>query len=122
MTAPIRIYHNPRCSKSRATLALLTAAGVVPEVIDYLADPPDAGTLAALAQALPGGARALLREADAAPGLGDAGEAAILRAIAADARLLNRPIVVTPHGARLGRPPEAVLDLLDPDQAARARG
>lgn len=121
MTDPVRIYHNPRCSKSRATLALLQAAGVTPEVIDYLATPPDAATLADLAVALPGGAAQLLRDADAPEGLAGQGEAAILTAIAADPRLLNRPIVITPQGTRLTRPPETVLDLLSPGQAARAR-
>jgi len=107
-----RILHNPRCSKSRAALAILEAAGPV-EVLRYLDTPPSAAELGRLY------ARAGMRPRD---GLrrGEAGaealdlndDAAILAAMAADPRLIERPLVETPHGVVLARPPERVHDLL----------
>ncbi|QUS40319.1 arsenate reductase (glutaredoxin) [Tardiphaga alba] len=112
----VTIYHNPRCGTSRTTLALLQERGVEPVVIEYLKTPPDRQQLKALAKAV-GGVRGLLREKEAVYGeLGLAdptqGDDALLDAIAAHPILLNRPVVVTPKGARVCRPAETVLEIL----------
>jgi len=111
------LYHNPRCSKSRQALALLRERGVEPEIVLYLDTPPDADTLRSLLKQLGLPARALLRTGEAdytALGLDDAtlDEQALIAAMAAHPRLIERPIFV--HGARaaIGRPPERVLEIL----------
>jgi len=103
------IWHNPRCSKSRAVLALLRDAGVEPAVRAYLTDPPSRGELEGMI------ARAGLspREALRADAPRFAGDAAALDAMAADPELIERPFVSTPRGAALCRPPERVLALLE---------
>ena len=117
MTA--RIYHNPRCSKSRETLTLLQSRGVALEVVDYLNTPPDAKTLAILVKQLGfADARALLRRGEPEFKELDLGNPAksqseILAAMVTFPRLIERPIVVTNSKAALGRPPEAVLKLFD---------
>lgn len=109
------IYHNPRCAKSRATLALLEARGVRPRIIEYLKTPPDQAELKRLLKLLGKPPRALLRakEAKAAgldkPGLSDA---ELIAGMAAHPVVIERPIVVNGDKAALGRPPEAVLDIL----------
>ncbi|MDP2226385.1 MAG: arsenate reductase (glutaredoxin) [Moraxellaceae bacterium] len=113
----ITIYHNPRCSKSREALALIEANGHAPVIIDYLKAPPDAATLKKLLTALGLEARALLRskEAEYAElGLDDShlDEAALIAAMVAHPRLIERPIVVSGRRAVIGRPPERVLELL----------
>lgn len=111
----LTIWHNPRCSKSRDTLALLIARGVTPEIRLYLEDAPGRDELAAALRLLGRPAADLLRwgEKDRPEGLSkDAPEAAILDALAANPRLIERPLVLSARAARLGRPPEAVLDLL----------
>ena len=113
------IYHNPACGTSRNTLALIRAAGIEPVVIEYLKTPPSRDTIRSLAAATGQPLRALLREKGtpfAELGLGDAAltDDQLLDAIEAHPILLNRPIVVTPHGTRLCRPSEAVLALLPP--------
>ena len=113
-----RLYHNPRCSKSRAALELLRARGIEPEVVLYLEKPPKAAELRELAELLELDARALLRRGEdeyAALGLSDAklAESALLAAIAEHPRLLERPIFVHAGRAVIGRPPERVLELLD---------
>ena len=113
----VKIFHNPRCSKSRETLALLEGRGIQPEVIRYLDEPPDTQTLRSLLEKLGLTARDLLRTGEAEyraldlgrPGLG---EDELLEAMAAHPRLIQRPIVVAGGKARLGRPPEAVLEIL----------
>jgi len=116
MAAPT-IYHNPACSKSRATLELLREAGHPPEVVEYLATPPDIATLRGLCRMLGVAPRALLREGErifaeryAAAELDDEGA---LSAMAAHPELIQRPIVVAGDRAALGRPPEAVLALFE---------
>ena len=112
-----RLYHNPRCSKSREALQLLQQRGVEPEVVRYLEQPLDAAQLAALHRKLGGGVRAMLRSGEAEyaelglddPSLGDE---QLLAAIAAHPRLLQRPILEVGGRAVIGRPPEAVLALL----------
>lgn len=109
------IWHNPGCSKSRETLALLQAAGHAPQVRLYLQDAPDAddirGALAALA--IP--ARDLLRWTEpAVASLGltpDLGEDVLIAAMAAQPALIERPLVLAGGKAALGRPPAAVLAL-----------
>jgi arsenate reductase len=101
------IWHNPRCSKSRAALALLSAAGAEVTVIDYLATPPTAAELARLYARAGLTPRQGLR-ADA-PALADD---AILSAMAADPRIIERPLVETDRGVVLARPPELVHHIL----------
>jgi arsenate reductase len=113
----VTIYHNPRCSKSRATLQLLSDRGIEPRVVEYLKTPPTAEDLAGLVRALGTDASSLLRTGEAEyaeAGLGEAGvdDAAILRAIAKHPKLLQRPIVLVGDQARIGRPPERVLEIL----------
>jgi arsenate reductase len=114
----VTIYHNPRCSKSRETLALLEARGVQPGVVAYLDTPPDAATLEHLLQLLGLEPRELMRrkEAEYAElGLDDPAltRAQLIAAMVAHPRLIERPIVVAGGKAALGRPPENVLKLLD---------
>ncbi|MCW2395127.1 MULTISPECIES: arsenate reductase (glutaredoxin) [unclassified Sphingobium] len=108
------IYHNPRCSKSREALAILQETpGVEVEIVEYLKTPPSRDTLAALYQRAGLTPREGLRKAeDSAKALKDADDAAILHAMAADPILIERPLVATEKGVRLGRPPEAVRDIL----------
>jgi len=111
----IRIYHNNRCSKSRATLALLEGREV--EVVNYLDTPPDAAELGRLLELLGLSARQLLRTGEDAYrqlGLADPsmGDEALVAAMAAHPILIERPIVVANGNAVIGRPPEAVLAIL----------
>jgi arsenate reductase (glutaredoxin) len=111
------LYHNPRCSKSRATLDLLRTRGIEPDVVDYLATPPDLDSLRELQAALGRPARDMLRSDNleySALGLDDptCADSRILEAIAAHPHLLQRPIVRAGARAVIGRPPEAVLDLI----------
>ena len=110
------LYHNPRCSKSRAALALLKDSGVAPRVINYLTDPPDAATLKRIVAMLNAPAREIIRqnedayrELNRADALGDD---ELLAAIAANPKLLQRPLAVHRGRAVIGRPPEKVLTLL----------
>lgn len=118
MANTLRIYHNPRCSKSRQTLALIEAAGQTPEIILYLENPPSTVQLRTLVQALGfDSARQLLRKNEdefktlqlASP---DLSEDALLNAMANHPKLIERPIVVKGKRAVLGRPPENVQQLL----------
>lgn len=111
------IYHNPRCSKSRQTLALLEAEGVEAEVVEYLKSPPDAATLKHVLGLLGLEPRNLMRRKEAAYkelGLDDEAldEAALIAAMVENPILIERPVVVAGGRAAIGRPPEAVLDLL----------
>ena len=113
----VRIYHNTRCSKSRGTLELLQARGIEPEIVNYLDTPPSHEELRCLLGLLGLAPRQLLRtgEAEYAElGLADPAldEEAILAAMAAHPRLIERPIVVADGKAAIGRPPEAVLAIL----------
>ncbi|HEX8302753.1 arsenate reductase (glutaredoxin) [Sphingomonas sp.] len=107
------IWHNPRCSKSRETLALLHDAGAEVEIVEYLRTPPSAEELERLFARGGLTPAQLLRQAEAgAKGLTDANDATILAAMAADPILIERPLVETEKGVRLGRPPEAVREIL----------
>jgi arsenate reductase (glutaredoxin) len=113
----VRIYHNAHCSKSRATLALLEQHVGACEVIDYLATPPTADELGVLLNQLGMTARELLRTGETeyqSLGLEDSalGDAALIAAMVAHPKLIERPIVVANGKAAIGRPPEAVLAIL----------
>lgn len=117
MSKRVTIYHNPRCSKSRQTLALLEERGIEPEVIRYLETPPDPATLQELLDSLGLEPRALMRTKEPLyKELGlDAAERSdeeLIQAMHDNPVLIERPIVVTARGAALGRPPENVLTVL----------
>lgn len=114
----ITLYHNARCSKSRDTLALLEARGITPTVVAYLDTPPDAPTLSRLlAQLGMHDARQLMRKGEAEykeldlanPALS---QEALIAAMVAHPKLIERPIVVHGERAAIGRPPENVLAIL----------
>lgn len=112
------LYHNPRCSKSRAALALLEATGLEIEVVRYLESPPDAAQLKSVLDLLGLTPRELLRtgEAEYAElGLGEAAvsDDALIAAMSAHPKLIERPIFVHGDAAVIGRPPERVLELID---------
>lgn len=102
------IWHNPRCSKSRETLALI--AGYAPEIRLYLQDPPSLAELRAVAELL-GSAHALLRAREDGAPSATASDDEVLTALAANPKLIERPLVLHQGRAALGRPPEAVLKL-----------
>ncbi|MCD2322621.1 arsenate reductase (glutaredoxin) [Sphingomonas sp. IC-56] len=107
------IYHNPRCSKSREALGILQDAGAEVEVIEYLKTPPSRAKLAELYARAGMTPRAGLRVAeDAARPLKNAGADTILDAMTVDPMLIERPLVETEKGVRLGRPPEKVREIL----------
>ena len=110
------IYHNPRCSKSRATLALLEENGINPEIVLYLENPLRAGDINSLLAKLGISASQLVRsgEADYKEAGLDKGSAEdkLVAAMAARPKLIERPIVAKGDRAVLGRPPENVLGLI----------
>ena len=113
-----RLYHNPRCSKSRGALELLRERGIEPEIRAYLDTSPGEDELRQLVAMLEVSPRALLRTGEAEYrelGLDDASitDDRIIAAMAAHPRLIERPIFVNGGRAVIGRPPERVLDLLD---------
>ena len=114
---PVKIYHNPRCSKSRATLELLRSRGIEPEIILYLDSPPTASELDSILKQLGRGPRELMRSGEAEyaeQGLDDAslGRADLIAAMVATPKLIERPIVLANGKAAVGRPPESVLEIL----------
>ncbi|CAH1045221.1 arsenate reductase (glutaredoxin) [Halomonas sp. TD01] len=114
----VTIYHNPNCGTSRNTLAMIKASGEDPEVIHYLATPPSRESLVALLAMMKISPRELLRQKGTPydelklddPSLDDD---QLIDAMIAHPILINRPIVITPKGARLCRPSERVLELLE---------
>lgn len=110
------IYHNPRCSKSRQALALLQENNVEATVHEYLKSPLDEAELKALIEELGINAHDLLRTKEAEykeAGLSkDSSDTDILKAICATPKLMERPVVVTDKGARIGRPTENILEIL----------
>jgi arsenate reductase len=111
------IYHNPRCSKSRQTLALLEERGIGPRVVDYLKTPPSAAELKAILKKLGLRPRDLMRKGEplyAELGLKDRDldDDALIALMVANPILIERPIVVSGGKAALGRPPESVLEIL----------
>lgn len=120
MAEDLKIYHNPRCSKSRATLTLLRDAGLEPEIILYLDAPPSAERLKELLRVMGFSPRALMRTKERAYkelNLADEGlsDSALIKQMAANPILIDRPIVVRGTDARLCRPPERVFELIGKD-------
>ena len=118
MSKAVKIYHNPRCSKSRETLNLLQSHGVEPEVVLYLETPADAATLRQLLKMLGmESARELMRRKEdlyASLNLADSSlsEDELIQAMVEHPKLMERPIVVANGQARIGRPPEHVLEII----------
>jgi len=118
MSDPVTIYHNPRCSKSRDTLSLLQSNGIEPQVVLYLDTPPDAATLNALLKMLGmTDARQLMRQKDdlyRSLSLNDMhlSQQALIQAMVDNPALIERPVVVKNGQARIGRPPEQVLEIV----------
>ena len=113
----ISIYHNSRCSKSRQTLALLEEQGVQPKIIEYIKTPPTADALTDVLAQLGLNARELLRKGEAIYkelNLADKSltEQQLIEAMCEHPKLIERPIVIHKGKAKIGRPPEAVLELL----------
>lgn len=118
-TMALTIYHNPRCSKSREALVLVQQfaeeEGILLEISEYLKTPPTHAQLQALQQLLGGDLRAMVRSSEeefAALGLASADDAALLDALAAHPKLLQRPVVVYGDRAVIARPPELLRDFL----------
>jgi len=117
MTEPTRIFHNPRCSKSRQALELLTERGIEPEIIRYLETPPTEQELKDILNALDLRPRELMRTKEKEykeQGLNspDLSDEQLIAAMVATPKLIERPIVTANGKAALGRPPENVLSIL----------
>jgi arsenate reductase len=114
--AKVTIYHNPRCTKSRQTLALLKEHGIEPHVIEYLAHPPDEKTLTAIIKMLGVEAKDLVRRKEFKElGLAETDSPQqLVKLMIAHPQVIERPIVVSGKRAALGRPPENVLEILWP--------
>ena len=113
----LTLYHNPRCSKSRAALELLEARGLTPTIVRYLEAPPSVEQLRDLLSKLNLPARQLLRSGEEeykALNLADISlsEEHLLSAMAAHPKLIERPILVAGNNAIIGRPPEKILEIL----------
>ena len=112
----VRIYHNPRCTKSRQALELLRERGITPDVVEYLKTPPSAAEVKELVRMLKVAPHELLRSKEAAYAeqklSKTSGLDQIAEAIARAPILLERPVVVVGKRAVIGRPPEKVLELL----------
>ncbi len=114
----VTIYHNPRCSKSRATLAILEAQQADIKTVKYLDNPPDVATIKSLLKKLNLGVRDILRNGEseykehnfADPHLSDD---ELITLLATHPKVMQRPIVSTEHKAVIGRPPENVLSLFN---------
>jgi len=110
------IYHNPLCSKSRQTLALLEEKNIQPEIIKYLDTPPSVAELESLfVQLKLDNVRSMMRTKEdiyKELNLADATDEQLFEAMAANPKLIERPIVVSNGQAKHGRPPEQVLDIL----------
>lgn len=115
----VTIYHNPNCGSSRKALALIRNSGVEPRVVEYLQAPPTREELQGLLAGMGLTVRQLLREKEAAYAELDLGnpkwsDEELLDVIEKHPILMNRPVVATPLGVRLCRPPETVLEILPP--------
>lgn len=114
----ITLLHNPRCSKSRQTLALLQDKGITPEVIEYLKQPLSKSQLMEIAEKLGVSSyRDMMRTKEAEfKQLGldakNTSENDLLEAMLSVPKLIERPVVIVEDKARIGRPPEAVLEIL----------
>ena len=113
----VKIYHNPRCSKSRQTLQLLRAQDVEPQIVEYLQTPPTADELDQILRLLDLEPRDLMRRKEPEYRANNLDDPALSReqliaAMIANPKLIERPIVLKDGKAALGRPPESVLDIL----------
>ncbi len=113
----VKIYHNPRCTKSRQTLQLLQEKGIQPEIVEYLKTPPSAADLSSLLNQLGMEPRELMRKGESEykdNGLDDKSldRQTLIDAMVRHPILIERPIVVANGKAKIGRPPEAVLEIL----------
>lgn len=113
----LKIYHNPRCSKSRQTLALLEEKGLKPQVIEYLKDPPSPEELCQILKALRLSPQELVRKNEELYKTLELSSRTLsleqwLDILSANPILIERPIVVKDQKAVLGRPPEKVLEIL----------
>ncbi len=113
-----KIYHNPRCSKSRQTLALLEENGIEATIVDYLKQPPKPEELKTILSQLGITARALLRKGEAVYkelNLADKSlsDDTLIKAMSDNPKLIERPIVIHNKKAKIGRPPESVLALFE---------
>ena len=112
------LYHNPQCSKSRQTLRLLRDRGEEPEVVEYLKQPPSPGELRVILLKLGLKPQALFRAGDNKaleldlPDVTELSEDQIIELMCTHPQLMQRPILLRDDRARLGRPPEAVLEIL----------
>ena len=114
----VKIYHNPRCSKSRETLQLLAEKGTDTEVIEYLKTPPDVETLTSIIKALGIKAIQLVRTHEdefkqAGLNKENSSEEEIIKAMVKYPKLIERPIVVNGNKVVIGRPPKNILTILD---------
>jgi arsenate reductase (glutaredoxin) len=111
----VTIYHNPRCTKSRQTLELLRSHGVEPNVIEYLKNPPSVAVLRDLSKKLDLSPKEMVRQKEFSelPETGHLNAQQYLKSMAEHPQIIERPIVVCGNRARIGRPPENVLDLLN---------
>ncbi len=113
----ISIYHNPRCSKSRQTLALLEEKGINPNIVDYLNHPPSTKSLVEVIKLLGITPRQLLRKGEAIYkelNLKDESltDPQLIQAMCDNPKLIERPIVIHNGKAKIGRPPESVIEIL----------
>lgn len=116
-TVDLKIYHNPRCSKSRQTLELLNARGLEPVVVEYLSSPPSRDEIETVLKALSMEPRELMRQREtvyAELGLDDATTTRdeLIQAMIDNPILIERPIVISNGQVRIGRPPESVLEIV----------
>jgi arsenate reductase (glutaredoxin) len=113
----VTIWHNPKCATSRKVLEMIRAAGIAPEIIDYVRVPPSAAAIKAALKAMAMKPRALLRRKGTPYeelGLDDPtlSDTALVAAMHAHPILIERPVVQTPRGTRLCRPPERLHEIL----------
>ena len=112
----VKIYHNPRCSKSRQTLEILQHQAVDVQIIEYLKQPPSGDEIKAILKALGISAHQLLRTKEAEYKEHQLSEQSsseqIIAAMIASPKLIERPIVIKGNAARIGRPPESILEIL----------
>ena len=113
------LYHNPRCSKSRQTLQLLETAGVKHRVVEYLKTPPSAEEISLISKKLGLTAHEFMRKGEPEYtqlelSSSEHSEEELFQIMHQHPKLIERPILVGPHAAKIGRPPEAVLALVSP--------
>lgn len=116
-SAKVKIFHNPRCTKSRQTLALLTEQNIEPEIVEYLTTPPDKQTLDSILTLLNLEPRQLMRKhekeyKEAGLDNPELSRDALIQGMVDNPKVIERPIVLSKGKAAIGRPPESVLDIL----------